>query len=229
MNFTERHHAFIPACFYKILKERDLVGWADAFKYAARRYAEQRGGRMAQRAIRDGKPLTIGTYCSYGEWNYTEEATAENFPQSIDDEFKGEDMVRVYNQCPWGQQFMDMGLKEGGILYCQDLDMSIARGFNPEVPYEVKHTMYEHGTCLHVMHGLEKDRPTAKKPENVRDFKFHCAHIYKVFSDIMVSIYKSEGVIIAAEVLKDFRDEYGEELADQLTEYRDMNFDYLDR
>ena len=45
----------------------------------------------------------------------------------------------------------------------------------------------------------------------------------------MISIYKSEGIIIAADVIKAFKDEYGEELADQLTEFRDMNFDYLDR
>ncbi|HHW95284.1 MAG TPA: L-2-amino-thiazoline-4-carboxylic acid hydrolase [Mogibacterium sp.] len=229
MNYTEKQHAFIPASFYKLLKERNLVGWKDAFLYATRRYGEQRGGRMAQRAIRDGKPLTIGTYCSYGEWNYTEEAFAENFPQSINDEFKGDDMIRTYNACPWNSQFEDMGLKDGGILYCQDLDMSIARGFNPDVPYDVKHTMYEHGTCLHVLGGLANDKPNPKKTENTRDFKFHCAHIYKVFSEVMISIYKSEGIIMAAEVIKAFRDEYGQEYADQLIEYKDMNFDYLDR
>ena len=229
MSYTEKHHAFISACFYKILKEKNLAGWKDAFLYATRRYGEQRGGRMAQRAIRDGKPLTIGTYCSYGEWNYTPEATSENFPQSIDDEFKGDDMIRTYHACPWNAQYMDMNLKDGAVLYCQDLDMFIARGFSPEVSYDVQQTMHEHGTCIHVLGNLANDKPAPKKPENIRDFKFHCAHIYKVFSDVMISIYKSEGIIIAADVIKAFKDEYGEELADQLTEFRDMNFDYLDR
>jgi len=227
MAYTEKHHAFISATYYRLLKERELIGWQDAFLYACRRYAEQRGGRMAQRAIRDGKPLTIGTYCSYGEWNYTDEASAENFPQSINDEFKGDDMIRTYHACPWNAQYMDMDLKDGAILYCQDLDMSIARGFNPAISYEVTQTMHEHGTCIHIMGNLANDKPTAKKPENIKDFKYHCAHAYWVFADVMKSIYGTEGELIAAQALEAFAEEYGDEYSDGLMEYRNTNFDYL--
>lgn len=229
MNFTERHHAFISATFYRILKEQAPVGWENAFLYASRRYAEQRGGRMAQRAIRDGKPLTIGTYCSYGEWNYTEEARAEHFPQSIHDHFEGDDMIRRYDACPWSAQYLEMGLKDGANLYCQDLDMSIARGFNPAVSYQVTQTMHDHGHCCHILGGLAGDKPEPKKAENVRDFAYHCAHIYKVFSDVMTAIYLTDGVLIAAEALKAFKETYGAEMADELVRYRNMDFDYVDR
>lgn len=229
MAFTERHHAFISATFYRILKEKELTGWQDAFLYASRRYAEQRGGRMAQRAIRDGKPLTIGTYCSYGEWMYTEEAKAENFPQSIHDKMEGNDSVRRYDACPWSSQYLEMGLKDGANLYCQDLDMSIARGFNPAVDYRVTQTMHDHGFCCHILGGLGKETVEPKKPENVRDFEYHCAHVYKTFSDVLTGIYLAEGVLIAAEALRAFKDAYGAEMADALVRFRNMDFDYVDR
>lgn len=229
MAFTERHHAFISATFYRLLQERELTGWQDAFLYASRRYAEQRGGRMAQRAIRDGRPLTIGTYCSYGEWAYTEEARAEGFPQSIHDHAEGDDVVRRYDACPWSAQYLEMGLKDGANLYCRDLDVSIARGFNPALSYRVPQTMHDHGCCYHVLGGMAKEEAEPKREENLRDFGYHCAHIYKVFGDVMTAIYRSEGVLLTAEVLRAFRERYGAEMADELVRYRHMDFDYVDR
>ena len=229
MQFTERHHAFLSAAFYRELKEKAPVGWQDAFLYASRRYAEQRGGRMAQRAIRDGKPLTIGTYCAYGEWQYTEEARAEGFPQSIHDRKEGDDLVRQYDACPWSAQYLEMGLRDGANLYCQDLDVSIARGFSPAVSYQVPQTMHDHGCCLHILGGAGKEPIAPKKPENIRGFDYHCAHIYKVFSDVFTALYKTDGVLMAAAVLEAFAREYGREMADVLVDYRNMDFDYIDR
>ena len=50
-------------------------GW-EAFIHGIQYYGSQRGRRMAQRAIRDGKPLTYENYCRYGEWVNTEEIKA---------------------------------------------------------------------------------------------------------------------------------------------------------
>ena len=35
---------------------------------ATQLYAQQRGSRMAQRALRDGQPLDFATYRAYSEW-----------------------------------------------------------------------------------------------------------------------------------------------------------------
>ena len=66
MGFTELSHAFIAAKYYVYLKEIFGDRGEAAFLHATRYYGEQRGRRMAQRAIRDGKPLTYETYCQYG-------------------------------------------------------------------------------------------------------------------------------------------------------------------
>ena len=62
MGFTELSHAFIAAKYYVYLKEIFGDRGEAAFLHATRYYGEQRGRRMAQRAIRDGKPLTYETY-----------------------------------------------------------------------------------------------------------------------------------------------------------------------
>ena len=77
MGFTELSHAFIAAKYYVYLKEIFGDRGEAAFLHATRYYGEQRGRRMAQRAIRDGKPLTYETYCQYGEWVNTEEVKAQ--------------------------------------------------------------------------------------------------------------------------------------------------------
>ena len=146
--FTEKHHAFIAATFYDLLTKRYGQRGEAAFILATQRYAEQRGNRMAQRAIRDGKPLTFSTYREYGEWVNT---------QSVKDEGCGnEGYVVSYSpdfdervtQCPWATQFAEMGMQKAGTVYCTHLDKSIVRGFNPALVYEVPQSLHEHDCCI---------------------------------------------------------------------------------
>ena len=55
MGFNEKVHAFIAAKFYVYLTEAFGERGERAFIHGTQYYAEQRGRRMAQRAIRDGK------------------------------------------------------------------------------------------------------------------------------------------------------------------------------
>ena len=62
LRFNEKVHAFIAARYYMRLTEafgqRGQAGFVHAMQY----YAGQRGRRMAQRAIRNGQPLTHETF-----------------------------------------------------------------------------------------------------------------------------------------------------------------------
>ena len=77
MGFNEKVHAYIAAKFYVYLTEAFGERGKMAFIHATQYYAEQRGRRMAQRAIRDGEPLTPANYYRYGEWVGTEDMKAE--------------------------------------------------------------------------------------------------------------------------------------------------------
>ena len=52
---NEKQHAFIAAQYYRLIHELDLAGAERVFLFCTRKYAEERGARMAQRALRDGR------------------------------------------------------------------------------------------------------------------------------------------------------------------------------
>lgn len=227
--FTEKHHAFLAATFYTLLTEAYGERGEEAFILATQRYAEQRGSRMAQRAIRDGKPLTFATYREYGEWVNT---------QSVKDEGCGNDgYVVTYHpdfdervtQCPWAAQFKEMNLSKAGTVYCTHLDKSIVRGFNPYLVFEVPQSMHEHDCCIQIARGANfPDGQTFQKhKEYLRGFDYHCGHCFKTYSELVTAIFAAGGQAVAAEALRRFGDAYGSDMADVLTSYKDTNFNLI--
>ena len=116
--FSELSHAFVVARFYEELKSAFGNRGTEAFAHMTTVYARQRGSRMAQRAIRDGKPLDFTSYRIYGEWQKTEAA------ERVTGGFAGRtvsiapDHEEYIEACPWAWQFKEMGASECGVLYC---------------------------------------------------------------------------------------------------------------
>lgn len=232
MEFTEFQHAFISATYYRLMRDGKFPNYEDAFLYATRRYAEQRGQRMAQRAIRDGVPLDFAAYRHYGEWQPSEKARAMHFkePSTFHVLQEGNDVVMQYDLCPWSIQYLDMGLKDGANLYCSDLDAAIARGFNPQLTYDVRKTMHDgEDCCIQVLvNGVCPHAYGTPKPENIRDFAYHCGHLMKTFSGAMAAIYGARGVSLSAQVLDAFSAEYGRDQADELMRNTRHDFEHID-
>ena len=226
MGFNEKVHAFIAAKFYVYLTEAFGDRGEKAFIHATQHYAEQRGRRMAQRAIRDGRELDYGTYLEYGEWVNTPEIIAEGCQnQSTIESFSPDYRIHI-TMCPWYTQFKEMGLPDAGHVYCAHLDNSICRGFNPYLVYEVPQTLHKSDCCIHIVRnaGLSEQSDTKKKMEYTRPFEYHCAHSYFAYSEVARAIFAAEGEQVSAKVLADFTREYGSDMADTLVSYRDTNF-----
>lgn len=225
--FNEHHHAFISAIFFKRLVAETAVDGKEVFVLATQRYGEQRGSRMAQRAIRDGKPRDFAAYCAYGEWSYTEDYFAQG--KHIETLSKSPDYHYRVHACPWHDQYKEMDLIEGAILYCREIDLAIARGFNPHLVFEVNEIMHDGRFCdfrlkeadLEVK-GYEVNPARAKLP-----FEYHCGHVYTTFTKISSSILKAKGKKIANAVVKDFSLVYGAEMAKRLKEYLKIDFNIL--
>ena len=230
MGFTEMSHAFIAAKYYVYLNERFGERGRAAFLHATRYYGEQRGRRMAQRAIRDGKPLTYETYCEYGEWVNTDEAKNAGIANKSEITSVSPDFEIHIFVCPWHTQFKNMGLPDAGLLYCSDLDASICRGFNPEIRYVTSQTLHDHDHCVQTIYnaGLNADSKPQKRPEGLRSFEYHCAHSYWSYREICEAVFGEEGKQIAEKVLADFAAEYGKEMADTLAGYAETNFNVAD-
>ncbi|MBQ6014295.1 MAG: L-2-amino-thiazoline-4-carboxylic acid hydrolase [Firmicutes bacterium] len=229
MGFSEMMHAFIAARFYVRLKEGFGERGEAAFLHATRHYAEQRGRRMAQRAIRDGQPLTYDTYCRYSEWVNTEEARAcgaANRSEAVSVDPDHEMHIFV---CPWHHQFKKMGLPEAGLLYCRDLDASICRGFNPELSYRTTQTLHDHDYCIQIVKdcGLDPSNMPKKDPKNLMPFEYHCAHSYWSYAKTCTAIFGEEGNELACAVLSDLSKEFGKEYADAILKYADTDFTHI--
>ena len=226
MGFNERTHAFIAAKYYVHLTERFGERGKAAFLHATRYYGEQRGRRMAQRAIRDGKELTYETYCQYGEWVNTEEIKQMGLANRTEIANMSPDYEMHIFSCPWHSQFRDMGLKEAGQAYCRDLDASISRGFNPEQKYIVSQTLHDHDYCIQTVKnaGITEHSNLERNLAGLRSFEYHCAHMYWSFCEIAEAIFGEEGLAAGRQVMKDFADEYGDEMAAVLMGFCDTNF-----
>lgn len=68
-------------------------------------------------------------------------------------------------------------------------------------------------------HGLPQ-----KDPANMEPFEYHCAHSYWAYREVSAAIFGEEGEQVAQQVLEDFAQDYGREMADVLAGYRDVNF-----
>lgn len=229
MGFNERTHAFIVASYYKYLKEQFGDRGVQAFIHATYYYGMQRGRRMAQRAIRDGQPLTQANYNYYGEWVATDEikAAGQANKSVVLDGGKTIKIVR----CPWHEQFKAMWLLEAGQVYCTYVDVAISLGFNPTLGYEAPQSLNGADYCIHrlkngvITEGAEK----GKNPSGIKDFEYHCAHAYWSFREVTGAVFgKAVALEISNQVLEDYAGAYGKEMARKLESYKTTNFNVID-
>ena len=196
--------------------------------FCTRFYAMQRGRRMARRALRDGKPLDYRTYQEYGEWApsaHLKEAGQSNLDRKLS---YSPDLINEILRCPWHIQFCEMGCKEAGRAYCAHLDDSIAQGFSNEIFYEVKQTLHDHDSCIHIIHDAryEQGESHPRKEEFVRPFSYHCAHLFFSFQKNISIILQDED--IGNKVLDALERDYGKQMRDLLMTYENVDFEEID-
>ena len=169
--FTEKHHAFIVGSFYSLLTERFAQRGEAAFVHATQRYAEQRGARMAQRAIRDGRKLDFATYREYGEWVNTQTVKDEGCDNQGYVVSYSPDFDERVTQCPWAAQFKEMGLTKCGTTYCTYVDNSVCRGFNP-----ILSSMYR-SPCMSMAAVFKSSgEQTSPKAQSSKSMQSICGH-----------------------------------------------------
>lgn len=217
MGFHEKVHAFIAASYYTRLTGQFGERGKAAFIHGVQYYAGQRGRRMAQRAIRDGKELTHAVFLQYGELPIVSAAR----PASLSPDYE----LHI-TTCPWHQQFQEMGCLEAGNIYCTYLDEALCRGFNPAIPFQALQNLNTSSYCIHRVVGTHYGAPPSApaKVEYQRDFSYHCGHLYWAFSEVCAAIFGAAGEAASAGVLSDFTAEYGQEMADELAGWKHTNF-----
>ena len=247
--FNEQVQAFITAWFYRELKERFGARGVQAFVQGTQSYGEQRGRRMAQRAIRAGEELTLETYLRRGEWVNTEKIRAEGIANKAEiadaaPAYSAEapDYIKRVTVCPWNEQFKEMNALDAGALYCRHIDPSLFRGFNPVLSYEVPQNLNQGVCCYHIVRngygaareaegsgeGTAPRKMPGKDPAGLRSFEYHCADSYWGYRRTAERIFGAGGTAAAEQVLLQVGETYGKEAAERLLQYRDTDFTSCD-
>lgn len=227
--FTEKHHAYLVGRFYGELMKTCPDRAEDIFVMCTERYGQQRGSRMAQRAVRDKKPLTFTTYREYGEWNNTESAKQEGCSNQVKVIAWQPDCIEHVHMCPWASQFKEMGLTRCGTLYCAHIDEALVRGFNPALIFRVPQSMHENGFCVQISKeaNFKENQVFCKSEANQKGFDYHCSHCYKTFTEMITAILGAQGYFMASNVLKYFEEDYGKEMADAILSFQNINFNLI--
>ena len=247
--FNERVQAFITVLFYRELKRRFGTRGVQAFVQGTQSYGEQRGRRMAQRAIRAGEELTLQTYLRRGEWVNTEMICAQGIANKAEltdaaPEYSAAypDYIKKVTVCPWHEQFKKMGALEAGELYCRHIDPSLFRGFNPVLSYEVPQNLNQGVCCYHIVRngyeaaqaaegsgeGPAPRKMPGKDPAGLRSFEYHCADSYWSYRRTAERIFGAEGTAASEQVLLQVRETCGKEAAERLLQYRGTDFTSCD-
>ena len=231
LSLKEQHHAFISAIFYREMRDGGFDNFEAAFLRATQKYGEERGGRMAQRAIRDGRALDFAAYRWYGEWSHTPEYLAElSHPKTEAMEDGDNNTYKVLN-CPWSDLYLGMDLLDGANAYCSVLDVALARGFNPDLTFLVPKTMHANRDfCIQSQVDGKLGAEEAwgpRREDNMRDWNYHCGHAYWTYGRMICAIYGPRGEALAAKVLVAFAKEYGQQAAEIITGYADTDFNYI--
>jgi hypothetical protein len=218
---TEKHHAVLFALLSRQAGQQ--LGQPDGIKVirlAVRHYGEQRGRRMALRALRNGKPLTLETFLQYGEW---QSATQEGRSEVVTD---GQNLISRVLRCPWNNAWLEAGLNQFGRLYCLEIDHALVRGFNPVLSIAVNQTLSNDDVpCEFVFPGTPL--PAEKNPLNedkVKSWEYHCAHMLRACQDVFYELYGDRGYQVAQKALDEFRDLYGKDLVESILAYQDTDF-----
>ena len=230
MIMTEKQHAYIVLEFYRELKKRRGTLGVHIFHCAARVYGEERGHRMALRALRDDNPLNYDTYFAYSEWEGTDDyfdVKMEASPGCVEE---------CVTKCPWAQVFQDEGCSECGMDYCSEIDKSIVRGFNPKLQLDMPKIQYQDGCCQFFFRerSLTEDcfnlgEQMAKKAKGSikLPFSYHCGHVYDVFCRVVRDTLLEEGEECIRQVYSLLLQRFGAEWMSCLEEYKNQNFSSL--
>ncbi len=224
-DFNEKTQAYLIIRWGRRLIDTFGDRGREAFLFAARIYGENRGRRMAMRAIRDGKPLDLSSYLQYKEWVSTEYMRDRGDANQASSSLSDNIYVKKVTRCPWNLQFTEMGETELGNLYCQVIDTSIAAGFSRSFTYQVPQNLNQGVPCRHVVENAGISAlPDGIRKEYLKPFDYHCADLHFAFRRTVQSVFGEEGMTVTKQVEQDFREKCGEEMLLYLLSFAGTDF-----
>ena len=219
--FDIPHHANLFALIYRAAVELYGEKGALAADEGTKIYGQQRGGRMAQRATKDGAPLTMESYLLYGEW-----ADKNGHSKS---EVAATQPVYCTNStvCGWCEAWKKAGLLEYGKNYCTYVDKNLVKGFNPQLTLDINSIISQGGeVCAFQWNGFAMTDPEGYAAKNaslgdkaIKDFLYHTGHLLSAMKyAIAMELGNERAERVVAKALVDYSDMYGADMAQAVME-----------
>ncbi len=102
--------------------------WGDegreAVVEAVKKFGEERGKRMAERAAAEGRENSFADFLVLSDLD-------TGYHQMVPEALEGALKVTI-SYCPFAAACAEWGLSEYGKYFCQEIDAAIMRGYNPE-------------------------------------------------------------------------------------------------
>jgi len=229
--FDIPHHANLFALIYKAAVDMHGEKGARAADEGTKLYGQQRGGRMAQRAKKDGAPLTMESYLLYGEWT-DKNGRSQSRVKSTTPVYCSDSTV-----CGWCEAWKSAGLLEYGKNYCTYVDKNLVYGFNPQLQLNIHSVLSQGGeVCAFEWCGFEMadpqafaDKKAALGGRTLKDFLYHTGHLLSAMKQALaIQLGRKESEKIADKAMADFARMYGEEMAQAVLAESQQDFSVVD-
>lgn len=223
------HHAVLFAYIARALVNRVReVNTEQVLRKAVGHYGEQRGKRMFLRTQKYGYNPSILNYMVFGEWR-AGEGDSEVRITEVDPHLKF-----CVLKCPWYDAWDKEGLVNYGKYYCMEIDDALMYGYNPKFSLRVLTTKpNDNEDCKFVFHEAYVDLVEMDKRKNeigdsaVMGWDYHLGHLYKSVGEIVEEELGEIGRSAMRAALGDFSEKYGQEAAEIVVSFKDVDFDQL--
>lgn len=168
----------------------------DAFVAGVKRLGEERGTRMAARAILRGDRLDFINSQAYGEWRAAPgemEFATFSTPATA---------VSLSPKCAWNDYWRKHGLLEYGKYFCTCIDASVIRGFNSSFDCEVISNLtwgadsckFDWKVKLTPEEEAQIERKKAELGKScVREFNYHIGHVVHSVGGEIIYLLGADG------------------------------------
>ena len=223
------HHATL----FALLSKHAITLAGEAGKESILRgmtkYGNERGARMAARALANGDELTTMTNQAYGEWK-------PDYQGQMDfGTIHTEPTLQTYiAKCAWCDAWKKHDLLDYGKYYCVNVDNAVYQGFRSDFLCTPTTTSLSWGgeRCEfdwgHPLTAEEVTMLAEKKKELgtscMRDFNFHTAHLLHTISNVLKEDLGETGELAVQKGIEEFIEKFGQEYYDVLGEINHDEF-----
>ena len=128
--------------------ERFGVDGEETIRQAVRTFGEKRGRNIAANVEKAGLEKEVNNYLSFYDMERSNLFKYENKDTK-------DQLEQHFSECIFAKAWSEMGMEKYGLLYCQEIDPAIARGYNSKLKCIHDRYLLKGDGCCHFVFKME--------------------------------------------------------------------------